>query len=399
MCDAESPEWVMAQASGCGEEVSEHSLGAVRMQRPLSTLALGVPLSVVLAAAVWWTSGHHPVVPARLTSGQVEHAPAAAETIPLSPGCNNVALTWPAGTPLHRVAAAVREPQSLIAIWSYRPDLGQYAGFSPVRGQPVDYASIQSRLEPAFVCVRAAGVLARPAAGAQDAPLAERFTTLPAGWLLPSGAECAALVRRSNWEPRPDNTRANQTTGISGSLLPAWVNDDPQANTVMRPRIDGNFTGTTDEIIQWGACKWGVDEDIVRAMAVQESRWRQSGTGDITTDAGRCQTLGLQPPCHQSYGLLQVKSSINPGAWPHVRDSTAFNVDYTLAVLRACFEGYELWLAHRVPAPGYSTYQSNDLWGCIGRWFSGGWYDPPAIDYIGKVRRHLADGTWTASGF
>jgi len=55
---------------------------------------------------------------------------------------------------------------------------------------------------------------------------------------------------------------------------------DPAADTFAR-RIDGNFTGTTDEIIRWGACKWGFDEDIVRAVAVNESYWRQSQLGDL----------------------------------------------------------------------------------------------------------------------
>ena len=40
-------------------------------------------------------------------------------------------------------------------------------------------------------------------------------------------------------------------------------------------RVDGNFTGTTDEILQWGACKWGFDEDLVRAIAATETWWKQ----------------------------------------------------------------------------------------------------------------------------
>jgi autotransporter family porin len=36
-------------------------------------------------------------------------------------------------------------------------------------------------------------------------------------------------------------------------------------------RVTGNFTGTTDEIIQWAAHKWGIDEDVVRSVATAES--------------------------------------------------------------------------------------------------------------------------------
>ena len=53
-------------------------------------------------------------------------------------------------------------------------------------------------------------------------------------------------------------------------------------------RITGNFTGTTDEILQWTACKWGIDEDIVRAQAAKESWWQMTAKGDWTTD---CLTL------------------------------------------------------------------------------------------------------------
>jgi len=226
-----------------------------------------------------------------------------------------------------------------------------------------------------------------------------KFTTLPPGSALPSDADCAARVRRSSWEPRPGNATANKTMPPVGLSLPDWTSVDSRANTQIQSRITGRFTGTTDEIIQWGACKWGFDEDMVRAMAAQESRWRQSGVGDQTTDAGRCQAIGMTAPCYQSYGLLQIKATINPGTWPYARDSTAFNIDYTLAVIRSCFEGYELWLNRRVPLPGYSTYQAGDPWGCLGRWFSGGWYDQGAVDYIAKVHRHLTERTWTHAGF
>src|SRR5215468_6456702 len=94
------------------------------------------------------------------------------------------------------------------------------------------------------------------------------FTTLPPGSALPSDAECAARVRRSSWEPRPENEVANHTNvyeqggRLKGSDL---------RRSGYEQRVTGNFTGTTDEIIQWGACKWGIDENIIRAQAVRES--------------------------------------------------------------------------------------------------------------------------------
>ena len=94
-------------------------------------------------------------------------------------------------------------------------------------------------------------------------------------------------------------------------------------NSRNAPRVDGNFTGTTDEIIQWAACRWGFDEDTVRAQAVQESFWRQDAVGDFAN--------GI----YQSHGLLQVKTTLHHGTDPLATVSTAFNVDYTLAWRRA----------------------------------------------------------------
>jgi hypothetical protein len=34
------------------------------------------------------------------------------------------------------------------------------------------------------------------------------------------------------------------------------------------------------------------------------------------------------------------------------------------------------------------------LWGCIGSWFSGGWYDSGAQNYISGVKAHLANRDW-----
>jgi hypothetical protein len=153
-------------------------------------------------------------------------------------------------------------------------------------------------------------------------------------------------------------------------------------------RVTGNFTGTTDQILRWGACKWGFDENTVRAQGVVESWWRQSTLGDcgVTTQP---QTNGCA-----SVGILQIKGAdipaTHPGTWPAAWTSTAFNVDYTLAVRRLCYEGKETWLRSRNP-----SYAAGDLWGCIGRWFSGSWHDPGANQYIQKVQSTLASKTWT----
>ena len=239
---------------------------------------------------------------------------------------------------------------------------------------------------PACLAVACLAAVARGNATEADS---HRFLTLEPGSELPSGAACAESVRRSGWDPRPQNEEANQTQVISGVSIDGaaeWFNE------AYAGRIDGAFTGTTDEIIQWGSCKWGFNEDITRARAVQESYWRQSEVGDRTTDAEACAAISQSAPCWQSYGLLQVKGPIHDGTYPAARDSTAFNVDYSLAWLRACYEGaFSHWLKN--------GYGPGSEWGCVGAWFSGEWHDPAAKKYIQEVRVHLADRLWEQPDF
>lgn len=230
------------------------------------------------------------------------------------------------------------------------------------------------------------GVGNPPEGGDQPQQDPKYFATLPPGATLPSGAECAARVRRSSWEPRPENAQANQTRGhyVSEALIDGASD---AFNARITPRIDGDFTGTTDEIIQWGACKWGFDEDTVRAVAVVESWWRQSTVGDSGA----------------SYGLLQVRTTVHTGTFPLARDSVAYNVDYSLAWRRACYEGEFTWMND---AGKHGGYAKGDEWGCVGAWFSGDWYDGDenvpysgALPYIKEVKQRRAERTWTLPDF
>lgn len=130
------------------------------------------------------------------------------------------------------------------------------------------------------------------------------------------------------------------------------------------------------------------------------SKWHQSYVGDSTTDQSLC------PPgmwdgnsCDQSYGLLQLKYYYFQSTWPMSRDDTAFNVEYVYGVIRTCFEGWTTYLGDRTPLSGYPHYHAGDIWGCIGRWYSGGWYDQGALDYIQKVKSALADKDWLQPDF
>jgi hypothetical protein len=207
-----------------------------------------------------------------------------------------------------------------------------------------------------------------PGASAPGGPVPLDLTrTLPPGSPLPSDAACAAAVKRSSWEPRPENRVANSRTPPAGWMQQPFEGFAREAQTQIVPRVDGAFTGTTDEILQWAACKWGFDVDTVRAQAFTESKWRMSQNGDDGT----------------SWGILQVKPAEHPGTWPWARDSTAYNVDYTLARRRACYEG---WSYDGVGTRG-------DLWGCVGMWYSGS-YGTGYSDYVASVQRWYRIKPW-----
>jgi hypothetical protein len=252
----------------------------------------------------------------------------------------------------------------------------------------------------------------QPAAGATPSPTpvpgptssvapAGHFSTLPPGSVLPSDATCASLVRVVA-ENKHMNVTANATRGAQTIPASFFSGDDPRDGTVIAPRIDGAYTGTTDEILQWAACKWGIDEDIVRAQAVTESWWRQTTLGDFGTDPTQCPpghglgVDGTPGECPQSYGILQNRYPYEVTSWPGIATSTAFNADLAYGIWRGCFEGYEVWLN---TVDRGSTYAAGDEWGCVGRWFAGRWHTDPANQYITTVQANLAGRIWTTPNF
>jgi len=240
-----------------------------------------------------------------------------------------------------------------------------------------------------------------PTTTTTNPPAAVHFSTLPVGAALPSDATCASeihAVATATSEPRSDNNTANHTVPSPGSfslmqLTPYYGYDSRTTN--LEARVTGNFTGTTDQIIQWAACKWGFDEDVVRAIASNESNWHMSQLGDYTTDASKCPS-GWATPCPRSFGIHQVTWSSDPmGTYSWSENSTAFNLDSSLLVHRICYEGYMQWLRNM----GYTSYTAGDLWGCVGQWYSGGWYDSGAQLYNSHVQNYLSTKPWTQPGF
>jgi len=252
---------------------------------------------------------------------------------------------------------------------------------------------------------------------------------------LPGNDTCANEVHRSAWEPRSDNNKRNHVMPD-----PAAVHDSFAARPVavagaydahwdswLLKRVDGQFTGTTDEILQWGACKWGLSDNMLRAVAVRESTWYQYltypsgrpvtewGSGDMMPagTAGAavfCDGIArygydyqrdFGPAiCPETFSVVGVKAWQNPrwgamsdnqnGTFPFSRDSTAFAVDYLASQLRGCFEGWQVWLGNT----GAKGYAAGDMWGCVGAWYAGDWHSATAQGYISRVQNEETNRTW-----
>jgi hypothetical protein len=252
---------------------------------------------------------------------------------------------------------------------------------------------------------------------------------------LPDDSACATQVHRSSWEPRSVNDKRNHTVPDAEAVHHALAIRprnttgayDPRWDNWLLPRVDGQFRGTTDEILQWAACKWGMPDNLLRSIAVRESTWYQYptylsgmcvsnwGCGDITSEPGRatdrfCAGLARfgydyqkdygTGVCPKTYSIVGVMAWQAPswgrmpgnqnGTFPFSRDSTAFAVDYLGGYLRGCVEGWEIWLDHS----GAHDYGPGRLWGCVGSWYSGGWHDAAANDYISNVRAAWRSHPW-----
>ena len=189
-------------------------------------------------------------------------------------------------------------------------------------------------------------------------------------------AEAASLVDRSRWEPRPQNREANQRRASKRTLrrFRRW-SELPRA---YKRRVTGGYRGTTDEIIQWAAHKWGFSPDVFRAVAVIESWWKMSAVGDG----------------EHSFGIMQVKRGSHC-CFPATRRSTAFNLDYYGAHLRAVYDGRMRWLN---TVERGERYRRGDLWGSVGVWYSGRWRYGTG-EYILRVKDTIRQRVWRRAGF
>jgi len=182
-------------------------------------------------------------------------------------------------------------------------------------------------------------------------------------------------VHLTPFEPRADNITANHTVPTKLQLaLFHHKSDMPYQGYVT-----GDFKGTTDEILQWGAAKWGFSARLFRAVASVETWWHQSFIGDNGS----------------SFGIMQVRVPYHC-CLPFIRTSTAFTVDYYGAILRAYYDGKQTFLQN---VEHGRNYHAGDLWGSVGVWASGRWHMGTSDSYVSQVKQRIADRIWRSADF
>jgi hypothetical protein len=258
--------------------------------------------------------------------------------------------------------------------------------------------------------------------------VSNRFATAAFGSALADDQHCADLIPQTV-ENAPWNAPFNQTMAtavqlssyVSNGYTLGYKDDYTQYK-----RVDGQYTGSTDMIMRWAACKYGIDEDVVRAQAWVESGWIQGGAGDQRNSVSECvqgtfsalwNTSIIEPDgslvyvpggCFQSWSAWQTKAYYDWTTWPEIMESTAFASDFRYADQRACMTGaYTSYYSSSAQQPNtyagdidnYLNHPSADktdrvLWGCIGMHYSGSWYDSAAQGYIGSVQSAVAARPW-----
>src|SRR5208337_3970138 len=275
------------------------------------------------------------------------------------------------------------------------------------------------------------------------------------GASLPTEASCVSAVNAS---PIPENAPWNENdgTGYNSNLPPAGgvpdyfyanapcCNEMPSSDFAA---VDGNYSGSTDDLIRITACKWGIDEDYVRSQAWIESDWHQdcaaahggSGCnegGDLNNPSGDPSGLavtaitpggvfsdfngfgdpGSSSDHWDSWSIVQTKVYYAWMTWPMMEESTPFGLDYRYAEMRGCVNGDEYNYYNSQSSAQGTDYQNavsaartnpsgasriagwTNLqylsYGCIDTHYSGDWFDGDSDSYLTEFLNRLATAPW-----
>lgn len=213
-----------------------------------------------------------------------------------------------------------------------------------------------------------------------------------------SDAAAAARVRAAP-ERRPDNAALNayRPTLVELVQFRGGQRDRRGRTAVQYNRltayVTGGYSGTTDEILQWAAHKWGIPEDVVRAVAANESGWSMSQLGDLRTVSNSARYPAWSRDggsVYQSLGIMQVKwtpEGLHTGTESLRWRSTAFNVDYWASVVRYYYDGLCGWCGD-----GYGPGQEDNS---VGAWYNPSPWEAGSRDYQDNVSERLSRRAWT----
>jgi hypothetical protein len=135
---------------------------AVRPGFQLVSITIITPVMLEITPTPTFTVVAGGVVEIRVRNRMGAPPPPPGEVVVLAPGCNNLSLTWPNGTPTTMVAASITGP--LVAIWRFDAIAQRFVGFSPIPNAPNDLVVV-NRLDAVFICMNGPGQITRPAIG------------------------------------------------------------------------------------------------------------------------------------------------------------------------------------------------------------------------------------------
>lgn len=279
------------------------------------------------------------------------------------------------------------------------------------------------------------------------------------GAKLPTEGSCATAVNAS---PLPENAPWNENDGsptqwnsnnAAGQIPSYFYADAPCCSELPQTdfaQVDGNYSGTTDDLIRITACKWGIDEDYIRAQAWIESGWHQDcaaahgGSGcneggdenspsgctptsitggvvtSVTPNGQFCEMEGFGGLSgtnqYDSWGIAQTKVYYEWATWPMIEESTSFSLDYRYAEMRGCVNGDQYSYFHSQSRKSGADYANavnnaasnpnapsnvsgwNNLqylaYGCIETHFSGSWFNGRSDSYLNKFLSSLSSADW-----
>jgi hypothetical protein len=388
-----------------------------------------------VAASVSWTVA----APASVTS-----PPSTPSGLVATAGAGQVALRWRAASDNVKVAGyrVFRDGDRVAQVsapaftdtgltdgrtFTYRVDAFDAAGNSSALSAPVSATPVAATNSGSGSDPSPTPPSGTPGSGGDPSPTPPSGTSgsggdppapltswVPAtdGHFVPLSDAAAAADVTPTPENRPDNSASNAYMPTPSQLHAFYttINNNGQTVVAANPYdqyVTGHYTGTTDEIIQWAAWKWGIPADWLRAEYVVESHWHMSQLGDLTTVTPA--VYSEYPPqarvagtdeVYQSMGISQIKwnpdGSVGAGTEPLRWESTAFNVDYQAATLRFYFDDPDGLRS----AWGDSTYAAGNAWASLGGWFEPyPWLNSGQLNYIATVQATLAARTWAQPGF